>query len=115
MDSQTGFVVCGSRTLPSTLKKGYSMIEGNRVFKLSDNVSFQPLGENEGAVVLTLNNGELHTCNDTTAAFLNALDGSRTFDMAVAALEKEFDVDPNELRADLFELADNLLRAGVIL
>ena len=90
------------------------MIDGNQVFSLSTNVSFQSLGIGEGAVVLTLGSGELHTCNDTTAAFLSALDGRRTFDMAVEELEKEFEVDPRVLRADLSELAGNLLSAGVI-
>jgi hypothetical protein len=90
------------------------MIDGNKVFSLSSNVSYQPLGIGEGAVVLTLGSGELHTCNDTTAAFLSALDGTRTFDMAVAELEKEFDADPAVLRADLCELAGTLLSAGVI-
>ena len=56
------------------------MIDGLKVFTLSPHVSFQKLGQGEGAVVLTLHSGQLHTCNDTTAAFLSALDGKRTFD-----------------------------------
>lgn len=90
------------------------MIDGSRVLSLSRKVSFQQLGEGEGAVILTLDTGQLHTCNDTTAAFLAALDGKRTFDMAAAELEKQFDVSADELRADLAALAVQLLDEGVI-
>lgn len=90
------------------------MINGLRVFSLSHNVSFQRLGEGEGAVVLTLDTGQLHTCNDTTAAFLSVLDGTRTFDLAVAELEKQFDVEREELRTDLAVLAARLVDEGVI-
>jgi coenzyme PQQ synthesis protein D (PqqD) len=90
------------------------VIDGLRVFSLSRNVSFQTLGEGEGAVVLTINTGQLHTCNDTTAAFLSALDGRRTFDMVVVELENMFEVEPKELRADLAALAVRLIGEGVI-
>jgi pyrroloquinoline quinone biosynthesis protein D len=90
------------------------VINGLRVFSLSGNVSFQRLGKGEGAVVLAIDTGQLHTCNDTTAAFLAALDGKRTFDMVVAELEKEFEVEREELRADLAALAARLIDEGVI-
>jgi hypothetical protein len=90
------------------------VIDGSRVLSLSSNVSFQKLGEGEGAVVLTIDSGQLHTCNDTTAAFLSVLDGSRTFDMAVIELERQFEVTHDELRADLSELAGRLLGEGII-
>jgi pyrroloquinoline quinone biosynthesis protein D len=90
------------------------MIDGSRVYALSRNCSFQSLGEGEGGVVLALDTGQLHTCNDTTAAFLAALDGKRTFDMAVAELEQQFDVEAAELRADLCSMAERLVAEGVI-
>ena len=90
------------------------MIEGKRIFTMSSNTSIQGLGGGEGAVVLAVDTGQLHTCNDTTAAFLTALDGKRTFDLAVAELQKQFDVDHDELRADLTEIAAQLLDEGII-
>jgi hypothetical protein len=90
------------------------VIEGSRVFSLSRNVSLQKLGEGQGAVVLTIDSGQLHTCNDTAAAFLSALDGRRTFDMVVNELESEFEVETMELRADLAALAVRLVHEGVI-
>lgn len=90
------------------------MIEGERILSLADTVSFQNMGEGEGAVVLQLSTGQLHTCNDTTSEFLTILDGKRTFDLVVSSLEEKFDVDPVVLRADLSELAERLLAEGVI-
>ena len=90
------------------------MIDGSRLFSLSRKVSFQRLGDGEGAVLLAIDTGQLHTCNDTTAAFLTALDGTRTFDRVVAELEKEFEVGHEELRADLDALAARLVDEGII-
>jgi pyrroloquinoline quinone biosynthesis protein D len=89
-------------------------MNGVRIFSLSPKVSFQALGQGEGAVVLTLESGQLYTCNDTTTAFLSALDGKRTFDTVTGVLEDEFEVDREELRADLTALATHLLDEGVI-
>ena len=67
--------------------KGDSMIEESRVFKLSPTTTIQDLGDGEGAVILELDTGQLHTCNDTTATFLAHVDGSRTFaDLVDAAV-----------------------------
>ena len=90
------------------------MIDGSRILSLADTVSFQNMGEGEGAVVLQLSTGQLHTCNDTTSEFLTALDGNRTFELVVDELLNKFDVEPAVLRADLSELAERLLSEGVI-
>lgn len=90
------------------------MIDGNRVLRLSNGVSFQNLGEGEGAVVLEIKSGQLHTCNDTTAEFLAALNGTRDFDAVVAVLEQKFDVDLAVLQADLSDLAQRLISQGII-
>ncbi len=90
------------------------MIEGTRVLRLSKGIAFQNLGHGEGAVVLEIESGQLHTCNDTTAEFLAALDGTRDFDAAVADLEQKFDADLDVLRADLAALAERLIAQGII-
>ena len=46
------------------------MIDDHRVFSLTKGVALQVLGADEGAVVLTVESGQLFTCNDTTAKFL---------------------------------------------
>lgn len=90
------------------------MIGDEQVFALSNTVSFQPLGQGEGAVILLIESGEIFTCNDTTSAFLRALDGTRTFGDSVDLLAENFDVEPAILRADLEKLASNLSEQRII-
>ena len=90
------------------------MIDGTTILKVSEKVSFRHLGPGEGAVVLTFDTGQLHTCNDSTAAFLGLLDGQCTFDIAVEKMSETFDVGHELLKADLNELVGELLRAGII-
>jgi pyrroloquinoline quinone biosynthesis protein D len=89
-------------------------IRDDQVFSLSKSVSFQPLGEGEGAVVLLIESGDIFTCNDTTSAFLRVLDGNRTFERSFELLADQFDVDRPVLRADLERLATNLVEQGII-
>ncbi|MFA7308343.1 MAG: PqqD family protein [Hyphomicrobium sp.] len=91
------------------------MIDDDQVFALSDTVSFQPLGQGEGAVILLIESGEIFTCNDTTSAFLRALDGTRTFGNSVDLLAESFDVARPVLRSDLEQLARNLSEQRIII
>jgi hypothetical protein len=90
------------------------MISDEKVFSISDTVSFQPLGKGEGAVILLLSSGDIFTCNDTTSAFLGSVDGQRTFAVAVQQLADRFDVERPVLRADLEKLAVDLSTVGII-
>lgn len=90
------------------------MIEPDRIFKLAEDISFQSLGEGEGAVVLEVKSGQLHTCNDTTAEFLSAIDGSRSFRDVLELLESKFDVDHEVLKNDMINLANQLIAEKVI-
>ena len=89
-------------------------MENSRVFALSENVSLQNLGENEGAVLLFIDTGQLYTCNDTTAAFLSEVDGKKTLAQIVARLGDDFDVARDELEEDIVALAAQLVREGII-
>lgn len=91
------------------------MIDPNRIFKLADGISMQNLGEGEGAVVLEIASGQLHTCNDTSAEFLGALDGRRRFSEVVDILESKFDVGREELEQDIAALAQQLIAQRVII
>lgn len=90
------------------------MISDEKVFSISDTVSFQPLGKGEGAVVLLISSGDIFTCNDTTSAFLSSVDGQRTFATAVQQLADRFEVERPVLRADLEKLAVDLSAVGII-
>ncbi len=90
------------------------MIENSSVLSLADGVSYQPLGTGEGAVVLIVESGQLFTCNDTTSAFLAAVDGRRSFGELVDSLLGTFDVSADVLRRDLSALADELQEEGIV-
>ena len=68
--------------------------------RLASDVTFRSLGEGEGTVVVNTKTGELYTCNQTAAAFLEAIDGRRTFQAIIDALYLKFHVDRNVLYAD---------------
>ena len=90
------------------------MIENSSVLSLSEGVSYQPLGTGEGAVVLVVESGQLFTCNDTTSAFLSAVDGQRSFGEVVDSLLDTFDVSADDLRNDLAALATELQQEGIV-
>jgi hypothetical protein len=90
------------------------MIQDTTVLCLADGISFQALGVGEGGVVLKVGSGQLFTCNDTTSAFLAAVDGQRTFADLVQAVLDEFEVSRDELRGDLRSLADELQQKGIV-
>ena len=90
------------------------MIQDSSVVCLSDGVTYQPLGDGEGAVVLIVDSGQLFTCNDTTSAFLAAVDGQRSFGDVVSSLLGTFDVAHDELRNDLASLAVELQEEGIV-
>ncbi len=82
--------------------------------KLSEDATFQSMGPGEQTVVLSLSSGYLYTCNETTAAFLEALDGRRTVGEIVENLTKRYDVTPQRLESDLVELANRLMGEKLI-
>ena len=90
------------------------MIQDTSVVSLSNGVSYQPLGEGEGAVVLIVETGQLFTCNDTTSSFLSVVDGKRSFSDVVRSLLEKFDVTADELRDDLASLAIELQKEGIV-
>lgn len=90
------------------------MIQDSSVLSLSEGVTYQPLGDGEGAVVLIIESGQLFTCNDTTSAFLAAVDGERNFGSVVSSLMNTFDVPADELRSDLTQLAEQLRLEGIV-
>jgi pyrroloquinoline quinone biosynthesis protein D len=90
------------------------MIQDTTILALADGISFQPMGAGEGGVVLKVASGQLFTCNDTTSAFLSAVDGRRTFVDVVRTLLDAFEVGEEELRRDLVALADDLAEKRIV-
>jgi len=83
-------------------------------FRLADDVTHQTLGPGEDTVILCLRNGQLYTCNETTAMFLRAMDGRRTFGQIVDHLLERLDVSREVLWRDLAEVVARLLAEKII-
>lgn len=82
------------------------------VLSLSPTASFQSVGE--GAVILMIDSGQLYTCNETTEAFLKALDGTRSLGDVIDRVMDEFEVDRETLAGDLLSLAAELSDQGIV-
>lgn len=90
------------------------MIDNETVLQMEHDITYQDMGPDQPAVILQLSTGQLFTCNETTRMFMDRLDGHRNFGQVVEALLDEFDVDSDILAADLRQLGDELLTAGLI-
>ena len=87
----------------------------NAVLLLPASVSIQPLGEDEGGVLLKMDTGDMFSLNDTAVAFLSRLDGKRKVGAIIKEMLDEFEVDAATLRTDISELAAELKSAGISL
>ena len=84
------------------------------VLKVLPATSCQSLGKGQDGVILSLDSGYLYTGNQTTQAFLAALDGRRTLRDVAAVLEGQFEVPLERLQADLLLLAAKLLEERLV-
>lgn len=80
----------------------------------AEDVAFQSLGPGEDTVILCLRTGQLLTCNETTRAFLDALDQPRTFEGVFDLLYEQYEVSPEKLKADMGRLLEDLIREGIV-
>ncbi|MGO9018812.1 MAG: PqqD family protein [Syntrophobacteraceae bacterium] len=83
-------------------------------FCLSEDVVFQSLGDGHETVLVSLSTGFLYSCNDTTRAFLEAVDGNKTLADIGRELVAVFTVSEERLLKDLRMLADRMLAEGLI-
>lgn len=87
-------------------------IASETVLRIADDASVQHVGD--GAVVLLARSGQLYTCNGTTEAFLDKVDGTRNLDQIVDLLSDEFEVDKATLGEDMTALAAELVAEGIL-
>lgn len=90
------------------------MIDETTVLQRAEDVTYQSLGPEEDTVVLCLRTGQLHTCNETTRAFLDTLDKPRTLGESMDRLHGQYEVPREKLRTDLIRLTEQLLREGIL-
>lgn len=81
---------------------------------LAPNVMLQPLGDEEGGVLLKLDSGEMYTINDTVVAFLQELDGKRSIADVARRLVEQFDVEEHVLIDDLVEVSRDLASQSLV-
>ncbi len=91
------------------------MLTDSTILKLSQQATFQSLGEGQETVIVSMESGFLYTCNETTRSFLQALDGRKTFLQAVDGLLGQYEVTREKLRSDLAAIAGKLIQEGLIL
>jgi len=82
--------------------------------KIADDVTFQSLGPGVETVILSLNSGVLYSCNDTTTAFLSAIDGQVSLAQIIDKLLEEFDVSRAKLTSDIQSIANKLMAEKLI-
>jgi hypothetical protein len=82
------------------------------VLRLAHDASVQHVGD--GAVVLLARTGQLYTCNGTTEAFLDKVDGERSLGQIVGLLSNEFQIDKDTLDRDMAALATDLISEGIL-
>jgi hypothetical protein len=87
-------------------------VASEMVLRLAEDASVQHVGD--GAVVLLARSGQLYTCNGTTEAFLDKVDGERSLDQIVGLLSAEFEVDKDTLDQDMVTLATDLISEGIL-
>nr|WP_306283153.1 PqqD family protein [Mesorhizobium sp. LMG17149] len=92
--------------------RGVVEIVSGTVLRLAEDASVQHVGD--GAVVLLARSGQLYTCNGTTEAFLDKVDGARNLDQIVDLLCEEFEVDKGTLDQDMAALAADLISEGIL-
>jgi pyrroloquinoline quinone biosynthesis protein D len=93
---------------------GKAMLDEMSHLRRADEITYQSLGPEEDTVILSLRTGQLHTCNETTRAFLDALEGGRTLGEILGRFQEEYDVSREKLEADILRLAESLLREGIV-
>jgi pyrroloquinoline quinone biosynthesis protein D len=87
-------------------------INETSVLSLAPTVTFQSL--REGAVILMIDCGQLYTCNESTEAFLNSIDGKRNFGAILDLLMSEFATDRETLSQDFRSLVSDLQSNGIL-
>ena len=91
------------------------MLSKKTVLRRAQDVTYQSLGEDQDAVILSLDTGRLYTCHRTAEDFLSAVDGTRSFADIVELLAQQFYAPPTQIQEDMNSLAQQMIKEGLIL
>lgn len=87
---------------------------GNARLRLADGVNYQPLGDGEDGVMLSLASGCLYRCNHTAIAILDMLQARPTVDRLLAEFANRFAIDAERARADVLPLVRHLVEQHLV-
>lgn len=84
--------------------------------KLHEDICIQEMGPEEKTVVLSLETGDLYTCNDTTCEILRIVETApRTFNEITEEMLRRYDVRRDRLEDDLRAIIQHALEEKLIL
>ena len=69
----------------------------------------------EESVILNVESERYFGLDQVGTRFLTVLDTSESIEAAYEVLRDEYDVDPQNLRQDLLDLIENLLKQGILI
>jgi hypothetical protein len=67
------------------------------------------------SVILNLDSERYYGLDDVGTRFLSVLNTSDSIEAAYEVLRDEYGVDPQNLRQDLFELVEDLVKQGILI
>ncbi len=82
--------------------------------RLAEGVNYQPLGEGEDGVILSLESGCLYRCNHTAVALLDMLRARPTVDTLLTEFADRFAIDAERARADVLPLVRHLVEQHLV-
>jgi hypothetical protein len=82
--------------------------------RVAAGVNYQPLGEDEDGVILSLESGSLYRCNHTAIALLDLLHKHPTVDGLVTEFADRFAIDAERARTDVLILLDQLVEERLV-
>jgi hypothetical protein len=77
-------------------------------FSFPPGVAFQPLGDDQDGVMMSLSSGYLYRCNRTACFVLAAISEGKSVDEATNELSQIFGVESSRVREDVDALITNL-------
>ena len=88
-------------------------LAGSRL-RLAEGVNYQPLGDGEDGVILSLGSGFLYRCNHTAIAILDMLRDRPTVEALLDGFATRFHLAPEQARSDVLPLVRHLVEQRLV-
>lgn len=87
---------------------------GPERLRVAAGVNYQPLGDDEDGVILSLESGSLYRCNQTAITLLDLLRTCPTVDGLLAEFADRFAIDIDRARTDVLPLLGQLVEERLV-